>query len=157
MAQQKKPDIEKINELVQLMIDNDLVELEIIDGDSKIHLKRPDRRQQVVAPMPVASPMAPAGGQPPAVGAEQPPAEQEELVDITSPLVGTFYSSPSPDSEPFVRVGSEVGPETVVCIIEAMKVMNEVKAETGGTIAKVMVANGEAVEFGQVLYKVRPG
>jgi len=82
--------------------------------------------------------------------------EDETLVEIASPIVGTFYASPSPDSEHFVAVGSQVGPDTVVCIVEAMKVMNEIKAETSGTIVKILCKAGQAVEYGQVLFKVKP-
>jgi acetyl-CoA carboxylase biotin carboxyl carrier protein len=86
----------------------------------------------------------------------QPAAEQEKLVEIKSPLVGTFYAHPSPDSEPYVEVGSHVDAQAVVCIIEAMKVMNEIKAEATGTIVEVVAVSGEAVEYGQVLFRVRP-
>jgi acetyl-CoA carboxylase biotin carboxyl carrier protein len=78
------------------------------------------------------------------------------LVVIKSPIVGTFYATPSPDSDPFVEVGSQVDAQTVVCIVEAMKVMNEIKAETSGTIAEILVSNGQAVEYGQALFKVKP-
>ncbi len=84
------------------------------------------------------------------------PQQQENLVEIKSPIVGTFYATPSPDSGPYVEVGSQVTPQTVVCVIEAMKVMNEIKAETSGTIVEVLVTNGQAVEYGQVLFRVRP-
>jgi acetyl-CoA carboxylase biotin carboxyl carrier protein len=83
------------------------------------------------------------------------PAEDEALAKITSPMVGTFYASPAPDAAPFVRLGDKVNPETVVCIIEAMKVFNEIKADVAGTIEAVDVVSGTAVEFGQVLMKVR--
>ncbi|MFB0525064.1 MAG: acetyl-CoA carboxylase biotin carboxyl carrier protein, partial [Phycisphaerae bacterium] len=84
------------------------------------------------------------------------PTKEEELVEIKSPIVGTFYATPSPDSEPYVEVGSHVEPQTVVCIVEAMKVMNEIKAETRGTIVEILVTNGQAAEYGQVLFRVRP-
>jgi len=84
------------------------------------------------------------------------PQPDEDLVEIKSPIVGTFYVTPSPDSEPYVELGSAVRPQTVVCIIEAMKVMNEIKAEASGTIAEILVTNGQAVEYGQVLYRVKP-
>jgi acetyl-CoA carboxylase biotin carboxyl carrier protein len=77
------------------------------------------------------------------------------LTEIKSPIVGTFYSSPSPDSQSYVTIGSEVRPETVVCIVEAMKVMNEIKAETHGTIVETLCETGEAVEYGQVLFRVK--
>ena len=88
--------------------------------------------------------------------APQPVPGEEDLVEIKSPIVGTFYATPSPDSESYVDIDSVVGPQTVVCIIEAMKVMNEIKAETNGTIVEILVTNGQAVEYGQVLFKVRP-
>ncbi|MBS3822029.1 MAG: acetyl-CoA carboxylase biotin carboxyl carrier protein, partial [Phycisphaerae bacterium] len=81
---------------------------------------------------------------------------KDNLVEITSPMVGTFYAAPSPDSEAFVKVGDFVGEESVVCIVEAMKVMNEIKAECSGTIAEVCVKNAEPVEFGHVLFRVKP-
>ena len=149
----KQFDLKKVKELVDMMIENDLAEVEIVDGDSKIHLKRPDSSQQMVVPMPAMSPAAVL----PVQQAEQTaPAQDDELVDIKSQMVGTYYSAPSPDSDDFVKPGDSVAQDTVVCVIEAMKVMNEIKAETSGTVEKVMVSNGQAVEFGQVLFKVRP-
>jgi acetyl-CoA carboxylase biotin carboxyl carrier protein len=82
--------------------------------------------------------------------------QKNNLTVIKSPLVGTFYASPSPDSAPFVELGSHVDAQTVVCVIEAMKVMNEIKADTSGTIAEILVGSGQAVEYGQVLFKVKP-
>ena len=155
MAKQSGSDLGKVKELIQLMIDNNLVEVEIEEGDSKISLKRPNPAAQVVTQVPMAAPMAvptaPAASVPVAA-----PASDEGLVEVTSPMVGTFYSAPSPDSDPFVSVGDAVKADTVVCIVEAMKVMNEIKSEVTGTIAEVMCKAGEAVEFGQVLFKVKP-
>jgi acetyl-CoA carboxylase biotin carboxyl carrier protein len=163
MADQKDKDtdIKKIKELVEMMVANDLVEMEIIDGDNKILLKRPQPQQAAVAPVQmIASAMPPAYTMPvaqaPATPQAAAPEAQDNLVDIKSPIVGTFYAAPSPDSAPYVKVGDDVNAETLVCIIEAMKVMNEIKAETAGTVAKIMVANGQAVEYGQVLFKVKP-
>jgi acetyl-CoA carboxylase biotin carboxyl carrier protein len=111
----------------------------------------------MIRPESIIAPAGPestgAAGQP--VAAQSVPLE-EELVEIKSPIVGTFYATPSPDSEPYVETGSAVGPQTVVCIIEAMKVMNEIRAETSGMIAEILVTNGQAVEYGQVLFRVRP-
>jgi acetyl-CoA carboxylase biotin carboxyl carrier protein len=87
--------------------------------------------------------------------AQAPPAEEESLHIIVSPIVGTFYRSPSPTAEPFVRLGSHVDPDTVVCIVEAMKLMNEILSETSGEIAKIYVENGQPVEYGQPLYGVK--
>jgi acetyl-CoA carboxylase biotin carboxyl carrier protein len=159
---EKDSDLKRITKLIEIMKENELQELEIKHGDDKIFLKRSQPQQSTVG-IPMIRPesiIAPAGpestgaaGQP--VAAQSVPLE-EELVEIKSPIVGTFYATPSPDSEPYVEIGSAVGPQTVVCIIEAMKVMNEIKAETSGAIAEILVTNGQAVEYGQVLFRVRP-
>ncbi len=159
MPGKKDDHLQKIKELIELMKINDLIELEIVDGQSKIHLKRPQVQPPSVTALPVAIPAIPQAAKSPPV--ESPdvktaPGESEELEEIKSPMVGTFYSAPSPDSEPYVEVGSEIESETVVCIIEAMKVMNEIKAQLTGTITRIMVANGQAVEYGEVLFKVEP-
>ncbi|MCG3179067.1 MAG: hypothetical protein BIFFINMI_01398 [Phycisphaerae bacterium] len=107
----------------------------------------------VAAPA-VHLPAAPAAG---AAAAQAAAAAQDDLVAITSPMVGTFYAAPSPDDPPFIKTGDNVDEETVVCIVEAMKVMNEIKAEVRGTIAKILVNNGEAVEYGQPVFMVKPG
>ncbi len=164
---QKNNDVKKIKELIAIMKENNLVEIEIKHGDDKIFLKRSDgpapKAQIAAVPMMGAAipPTGAAGAevQPTASGGEvQQGSEQDGkgLVEIKSPIVGTFYATPSPDSDVYVEVGSEVTPTTVVCIIEAMKVMNEIKAEVGGTIAEVVAENGQAVEYGQVLFKVKP-
>jgi len=156
---EKENDIDKIQQLIKIMKDNNLAEVELKHGDSKIYLKRAEPAPSVTA-MPMIShavPMthAPAGAAVPAgQGAEA--LVDEGLIEITSPIVGTFYAQPSPDSDLFVEVGSKVTENTVVCIIEAMKVMNEIKAEVAGTIAEVVASSGQAVEYGQVLFKVKP-
>ncbi len=158
MAEKKRLDLKRVRELIDLMIKNDLVEIEVVDGDSKVLLKRPQPTQaQVAAQVPVLS----AGGvvvgvNPPEQIQQAATEESEGLVEITSPIVGTFYASPSPDSKPYVKSGSHVDEDTVVCIIEAMKVMNEIKAQMDGTIVEVLCKGGQAVEFGQPLFKVRP-
>ena len=157
---QKDNDLQKIKEIIEIMKENGLVEVEIKHGDDKILLKRFQPQQPTTTAVPVAF----AGNGPvisaqtePSVAETAPlvPQQEEDLAEIKSPLVGTFYATPSPDSEPFVEAGSEVSPQTVVCIIEAMKVMNEIKAEISGTVVEVLVTNGQAVEYGQVLFKVR--
>jgi acetyl-CoA carboxylase biotin carboxyl carrier protein len=160
MAEKKNSDLTRIMELIEIMKENDLVEIEIKHDDDKIFLKRyqappPGTSVPVAAQNIVPATAGPNAAQAPAAEAE-PSQPDENLVEIKSPLVGTFYVAPSPDSEPYVEVGSEVEPQMVVCIIEAMKVMNEVKAETNGTIAEMVVENGQAVEYGQVLFKVKP-
>ena len=152
----KDTDLQKIKELIEIMQENELVEVEIKHGDDKIFLKRSCPQQPTL--MPVITPHIPTAFSAP--GAPQTPAPappQENLVEIKSPLVGTFYAKPSPDSDPYVEVGSQITPQTVVCVIEAMKVMNEIKAESSGTIVEILVRNGEAIEYGQVLFRVRPG
>jgi acetyl-CoA carboxylase biotin carboxyl carrier protein len=160
---QKDADFQKIKKLIKIMKDNDLVEVEIKHGDDKILVKRSQPQQPTVTAVPViapnssAEPPAPNTAQNSATKAEpSAPQVEEDLVEIKSLIVGTFYATPSPDSEPYVEVGSPVTPQTVVCIIEAMKVMNEIKAETIGTITEILVTNGQAVEYGQVLFKIKP-
>lgn len=154
----KNKDIERIKQLIDIMKENGLIELQIEHDDDKIVLKRAQPQQNVNG-IPVIrseSFVAPAAHQV-SENVSQPSAtDEEKLIEIKSPIVGTFYATPSPDSEPYVDAGSKVTPQTVVCIIEAMKVMNEIKAETEGTIVAVLVKNGQAVEYGQVLFKVRP-
>ncbi len=139
-------DIDEIRELVRLMVDNELAELDVSDGENKIKLKRGAGGEPVVAaaPVPQAGPV------------EVAPAVEDSLVEIRSPMVGTFYIATSPDTEAFVSIGSGVGEDTVVCIVEAMKVMNEIKAECIGTIVEICVRNAQPVEYGQVLFKVKP-
>jgi len=155
MSEIKDKDLAKVKELIEIMKDNDLVEIEIADGDSKIHLKRPQPQMQAFAPVPMQQAFIPAAGGGDAGTGQADPAEDSDLNSIASPMVGTFYGSPSPDSEPFVKVGDRVDEGTVICIIEAMKVMNEIKAETTGTIAEIMCQPGQAVEFDEVLFKVK--
>jgi acetyl-CoA carboxylase biotin carboxyl carrier protein len=151
-------DIRKLKELVRLMVDNDLTELDIRDEKETVTVKRPGLH---VAPQIVAAPVhampapAPAAAAP-AAPAAAPAAPAEKLPAIESPMVGTFYSAAGPDKPPFASVGTKVGPDTTVCIIEAMKIFNEIKAEKSGTIEEVLVKNGQAVEFGQPLFRIRP-
>jgi len=160
---QKNTDFKKIKKIIEIMKQNQLIEVEIKHGDEKILLKRCPPQQFPVIAMPMTSPnssvvsAAPGPAEPPAAVFEAAaPGRQENLVEIKSPIVGTFYTSPSPDSEPYVEIGSHVNPQTVVCLIEAMKVMNEIKAETSGAVVEILVTSGQAVEYGQVLFKVRP-
>ncbi len=142
----------QVRELVGLMIENDLTSLEIVNGDLKVSLGRGGPQAAVDA----ATVMPPAAVAPAAVVEAAAPKVDDDLIDIVSPMVGTFYASPSPDSDVFVGVGDRIGSETVVCIIEAMKVMNEIKAECSGAIAELVVTNGQPVEYGQVLFRVKP-
>jgi len=156
-AKAATPIIDEVRRLVELMVANDLGEVDVADGHRRIALKR----ASAYAGAPAAGPPTPpaAQGHVPGVGAApaeaEPPAEA--LLEIRSPMVGTFYAAGSPDSEPYVAVGARVDAETVVCIIEAMKVMNEIKADCSGIVAEVCVSNAHPVEYGQVLFRVRPG
>ncbi len=142
-------EIEDIRELIRLMVANDLAEVDITDGESKIRLKRGSSGEVTMV-----NPAAAAAAAPAEAPAE--PAEaQEDLFEITSPMVGTFYAASSPDSDPYAAVGSAVGDDTVVCIVEAMKVMNEIKAECAGQIVEVCVQDLQPVEYGQVLFRVK--
>jgi len=148
-------DVDKIRELIELMKANDLNEVRIVDGDSRLLLKRGGEVHQVMSmPMASAPMMAAAPVAAPAAAAAE--SDDANLQKIASPMVGTFYAAPSPDAQPYVRVGDRVTPDKVVCIIEAMKVMNEIKAEVSGVVARVNIQNGQAVEFGQPLFLVRP-
>ena len=151
-------DLKEIKAIIDLMKKNSLAEFELEQKDFKIKLKRGVNgpaegddtafyaaRQAVMAHAPL--PVAPAPAAPVAVTNE---------TEVKSPMIGTFYRSPSPESAPYVDVGTEVNPDTVVCIIEAMKVMNEIKAEARGVVTATLVDNAKPVEFGQPLFKLRP-
>jgi acetyl-CoA carboxylase biotin carboxyl carrier protein len=145
-----------LEQIVKLMAANDLNTVDVRDGDKRVVLKRgaammPVAMQAMPAQQVVAAPAAA-----PAKAAAAEVNEDAGLVAIKSPMVGTYYSSPSPDAKPFVSVGSRVSDDSDVCIIEAMKVFNNIKAECRGTIAKVLVNNGQTVEFGQTLFLVKP-
>ncbi len=156
-------ELEKIKELIEMMKANDLNELEIVDGQTRVMLKRGAAEQ--VMPQVVAMPsmVSASGAGLGMVQAEQvtegdKPSEEpaSNVLEIVSPIVGTFYLTPSPNADPFVEVGSHIEEDTVVCIIEAMKVMNEIKSEIKGTIKKILVSNGQSVEYGEPLFQVEP-
>jgi acetyl-CoA carboxylase biotin carboxyl carrier protein len=162
-------DVGLLEQMVKLMAANDLNTVDVRDGDRRVILKRgaaaPQQvsggyaPQHVYAPGPHPSASAPAmasGATTGGTGSTSGPAEDANLISITSPMVGTFYSAASPDAKPFVTVGSAVDEETDVCVIEAMKVFNNIKAECRGTISKILVTNGQTVEFGQPLFLVKP-
>lgn len=153
-------DIDRLRQLVDLMVEHDLTEIDVSDEDQSITIKRGTGGVIQFSPQPaVAAPVhQPAAAQAAPSAPATPPAspKDEGLVAIESPMVGTFYSSPDPDSPAFAAVGSSISPDSVVCLVEAMKVFNEIKAETTGTIERVCVKSGDAVEFGQALFMVRP-
>jgi len=147
-------DLDKIQELLKLMKSHNLEEIEIEDNDFRVRLKKESQGIAVTAPQVAAAPaanVAPVASAPPTADEF---AESPDHFFITSPIVGSFYRSPSPDAEPFVEVGDPVSPDKIVCIVEAMKVMNEVKAEIPGVIEKIFVESGKPVEYGQPLFRV---
>ena len=143
--------VKQIRELAQIACENGLSVIEITEGESHVRIERATVPAPAAAPAPVAAPVeaAPAA-----------PAQEETNVDfnrareIKSPMVGVFYAAPSPDSKPFVEVGSRVKKGDVVCIVEAMKLMNEIAAEFDGEVVDICVHNGDVVEFGQTLFKL---
>jgi acetyl-CoA carboxylase biotin carboxyl carrier protein len=163
--------MDELRELIGLLRDNGLAELELEREDFRVRLRRenvlpsPDfadvspsvnqvavtRQQQV----PTAPPLAATSPAHPGAQAETAASEDQGLHIISSPIVGTFYRSPSPNAESFVKIGSNVEAETVVCIIEAMKLMNEIQAEVTGEVAKIYVENGQPVEYGQPLFGIK--
>ncbi len=151
-------DVRTVKALVSLMTQHDLSEIELRDGNQRMRLRRGS--YQPVLPVSAAAALAPvavaASSSPKAEPAASPAAPTRNLVEIKSPTPGTFYSAAKPGEPPFVKVGSKVSPETVVCLIEAMKLYNEVQAECAGVIVEALVENQQAVEYGQVLFKVDP-
>lgn len=154
--------LKDIKGIIDLMKKNAVSEFEMEEGDFKIKLKRaPGKLHKgevgvaqegpAIVTSPVVAPAVPAPA--PATPAPEPVAEG---LEVKSPMIGTLYRRPSPDSDPFVEVGTAVEPDTVVCIIEAMKVMNEIKAEVKGVIAEVLVEDGKPVEYGQALFRIEP-
>jgi acetyl-CoA carboxylase biotin carboxyl carrier protein len=150
-------ELKDIKAIIDLMKKNSITEFELEEKDSKLRLKRGSSGGTPAVSSDEAPPlmsMTPA----PMVSAATSAAAAVNTgeIDIKSPMIGTFYRSPSPEAASYVDIGSEVNPETVVCIIEAMKVMNEIKAEVKGVITQNMLESGKPVEFGQPLFKVRP-
>ena len=166
-------DIRKLKELIRLMVENELTEIDLKDEKETVSLRREGQQVPVVqvapavappssvasasvAPASVPAPPAAVPGSAPSPASEPSPADTSDLEQITSPMVGTFYSAAKPESPAFANVGDTVTADTTVCIVEAMKIFNEIKAEQSGVVEKVLVANGDSVEFGQALFLVRP-
>ena len=152
-------DIKDIKRIIELMKENELSEFELAEEGFRINLRRKgigSDQQIVVAAAPAIAQPAPMAAAAPAPAAPAAAPAPSNLIEIKSPMVGTFYRSSSPEAEAYVSLGKDVEAESVVCIIEAMKVMNEIKAEVTGKICKVLVENATAVEFGQPLFLVEP-
>jgi acetyl-CoA carboxylase biotin carboxyl carrier protein len=153
-------DLKDIKAIIDLMKKNSITEFELEQQDSKIKLKRGlngaapvVQQDDSISAIPIPMQSAPSA---PTIQVAVPPPSATGEIEIKSPMIGTFYRAPSPEAANYVEIGAEVNPETAVCIIEAMKVMNEIKAEIKGAITQVLVENGKPVEFGQPLFKVRP-
>ncbi len=157
------PDMDQIELLLKTMAEHNLEEFEYSRGDLRIRLKKPSVGVAISAPRVLAVPeIIVAGASAPAAGsASQPAATSEsrstdDLHLVKSPIVGTFYGSPSPGAEPFVKVGDHVDDGQTLCIVEAMKLMNEIESDSSGEILRIFVENGQPVEYGQPLFGVRP-
>jgi acetyl-CoA carboxylase biotin carboxyl carrier protein len=158
----------ELKELIDFIIEKGIAEFELERGDVKIKIKRasepapialPDARYIAVHPA-TAAPAAPTPTPtlvPKTEPAPAPPVEEETLQAVRSPIVGTFYESPSPGSPPFVKVGDRVEVGQVLCIVEAMKLMNEIECDVAGEVVKKLAVNGQPIEYGQELFAIRPG
>jgi acetyl-CoA carboxylase biotin carboxyl carrier protein len=157
-------DLKDIKAIIDLMKKNSISEFELERQEFKIKLKRgafgpsnDDLPTQIyAAPVAALPPAVTAGGGPGTSAAATAAIAASNEIEIKSPMIGTFYRSPSPEAGSYIEIGSEVNQDTVVCIIEAMKVMNEIKAEVKGVITQIVVENAKPVEFGQPMFKVRP-
>jgi acetyl-CoA carboxylase biotin carboxyl carrier protein len=163
-------DIRKIKKLIELLEDSSLTEIEIVEGEESVRLSRvgiianPTSVQPISANVQAAAWSAPGPLSPEAVSAPPPPgqgtaSEAEEVIPegelVRAPMVGTFYDAPSPEAEPFVRLGQQVSEGETMCIIEAMKMFNQIEAEASGTVVAILVENGQPVEFDQPLFVIR--
>jgi len=148
-------ELKDIKAIIDLMLKNDLSVFEMEKDGFRLKLQKGGGDQPIISPPATVSPSPTTAVSNGPLAAVPPTTETTALKDIVSPMVGTFFRAGSPDAPPFVDVGKGVTEETVVCIIEAMKVMNEIKAEMSGVIAEVVAENGKPVQFGQVLFRVR--
>jgi acetyl-CoA carboxylase biotin carboxyl carrier protein len=157
----------ELKELIEFLIEKDIAEFELERGDVKVRIKRahepsppapPDSRYMAVQPAPVMVPAAspPVPGRADLAASVPAPQPEESLHIVRSPIVGTFYESPSPGSPPFVKAGDVLEVGQVLCIVEAMKLMNEIECDMAGELVKKLVANGQPIEYGQELFAVRP-
>jgi acetyl-CoA carboxylase biotin carboxyl carrier protein len=158
----------ELKELIEFLIEKDIAEFELERGDVKVKIKRAGEHTVVhshaeprfYAVPPVATPVvemaAPPAAAPPAAAAPATPAPEEGLHAVKSPIVGTFYEAPSPGAPPFVKVGDSVEVGQVLCIVEAMKLLNEIESDVAGEIVKKLATNGQPIEYGQELFSIRP-
>jgi len=155
--------VDEIRELIQLLTDTGIAELEVQRGENRVRIRRAGgaaTQEMLVAPQVVPMPSAAGPAHAPRAAAEAPREKVESAVDpnvvlVKAPIVGTFYECPSPGAAPFVRVGERIQPGKVLCIIESMKLMNEIEAETAGVVESKLVLNGQPVEYGEALFAIR--
>ena len=158
------PDLGQIEQLLQFMSEHNLEEFEYSKGDLRIRLKKPGsntvlavpRPAEIIVPGAVTPPAAPAAKESSEAVADADLRGGEDLFLVKSPIVGTFYGSPSPGSEPFVKIGNHVDAGQTLCIVEAMKLMNEIESEVSGEVLRIFADNGQPVEYGQPLFGIRP-
>ena len=152
--------IEEIRELINIVNESGVAELEVQRGDNRVRIRRTQRESRVgftsFESHPAAAPVAPPAPPPAPATTPAPPPQLEDELLVKSPIVGTFYEASSPSNPPFVRVGETVQPGAVLCIIESMKLMNEIEAEVAGVVTSKLVSNGQAVEYGEALFGIRP-
>jgi len=144
-------DIRKVKKLIELLDESGIAEIEITEGEESVRISRYAQGTPVTVAAPPAAAPAPAQAAPEPAAAPAPAAAEEDGVEIKAPMVGTFYSAPSPGASPYVQVGDRVNKGDTICIIEAMKMMNQIEAEVGGIVKSIRVQNGEPVEYGQTL------
>jgi acetyl-CoA carboxylase biotin carboxyl carrier protein len=156
--------LKELKELIEFLIEKDIAEFELERGDVKVKIRRaaelapaalPDSRYIAVHPVPLAV-AAPAPARVDAAASSAAPEPAEDLHIVKSPIVGTFYESPSPGSPPFVKIGDSLEVGQVLCIVEAMKLMNEIECDVAGELVRKLVANGQPIEYGQELFALRP-
>jgi acetyl-CoA carboxylase biotin carboxyl carrier protein len=158
-------DIRKVKKLIELLEESNLTEIEIVEGEESVRLSRggsyampPPQQQYVMQPPPAVAQPAPPAAVAGSGGGAEPAAKVEDVPEgemLRSPMVGTFYASPSPESDPFVSLGQKVSEGETLCIIEAMKMFNQIEAETSGTVVAILAESGQPVEFDQPLFVIR--
>lgn len=162
-------DLNYIRKLVKLVDESGVDEIEIEEEGTKVRISKHHQNSSVVPtfvpqiipqpqaiPQPAADPQSTVVSRPIGSDTQPPKAEQKKYHEVRSPIVGTFYRAPAPNADPYVQVGSVVQPGTVLCIIEAMKLMNEIESDVGGKVVNVLVENGRPVEYNQVLFEIEP-
>jgi acetyl-CoA carboxylase biotin carboxyl carrier protein len=163
LACRKRMNQKELKELIEFLIEKDITEFELERGDVKVRIKRgtpepaiPPPPERIITVQPVAAPVPAVQAAPATPPAAESAPVQEDLHMVRSPIVGTYYESPSPGSPPFVKPGDMVEAGQIICIVEAMKLMNEIEADASGEIVKMLVANGQPIEYGQELFAIRP-